>query len=103
MSKNIDNKLLQERIDLYLEEHWDEIIADIDKRISAMFSKIVRELFNGGYRGESTVEKLLKEKITSLASEVIESTKIDKEEIERLVKKKIETQVKKMKVNFNIF
>lgn len=101
MKKTIDDALLQERIDAYLEKHWDEIIMDIDKRISNMFSKIVRDLFNGGYR-ESTVEKLLKEKISNVAEEVINSTEIDKAEIERLVKKKIENQVKKLQVDIDL-
>lgn len=101
----INDELLQERIDLYLEKHWDEVIADIDNRIAKMFSKIIRELFTTtGWRNEdSTVEKLLKEKITDVTTEVIESTEIDKEEIKRLVKKKIETQVKKTKVDINIY
>ena len=37
----INDELLQERIDLYLEKHWDEVIADIDNRIAKMFSKIM--------------------------------------------------------------
>lgn len=105
MSKfEINDELLNQRIELYLEKHQDEIVADIDTRIDRMIKKVIRELFKTPYYGDkmSTAEKLLTEKIDGIASKVIKELEIDKEEITGILHRQITRRVKNIDIDIKL-
>lgn len=99
--KEINGKLLQERIDLYLEKNWDAILLDVDIRVEKMIKTVIKNLFKTNYHGKSIAEKLLVEKVDEVTKEVIDNLDIDKSEIERIVMKKVDQKVKSLKVEIN--
>lgn len=95
----INGKLIEERYQLYMEKHWDEVIADVDNRVEKMVKKTIKETFDRGYRDKSLAEKLIHDKVDEVASKVIENMEVDKREIERIIKTKMERKAKAINID----
>lgn len=97
----ITEELISQRIDKYVEENKDGILADIDKRVEKAISAVIKEYFNGVRWRGTDVAKYIEGKVSDLAMESAASIDIDMEEISRLVNKKVKAKVKNISVNFD--
>lgn len=103
MSKfEITDELMNERIELYMNKHQDEIIADIDMRVDKMVKKVVREMFTGRQYKKSTMETLLIDKIETVTKTVIDELEIDKQNITDILNRQIARRVKNIDIDITL-
>lgn len=99
----INDELLQERVERYMDVHKEEIIADIDNRIDKAVKKNIRELFNNNNWGKQSIaEQILSAKVEGVTKEIIDNLEFDKLEIERVLQNQITRRVKALKLDINI-
>lgn len=100
MDKKITNELIEERTNLYIEENWDDIIADIDKRVEREVKTVIKDMFssNSWERKDNAIKKYIKGKIETIVQEQVDKTEIDTDEIARLVQKRAMQQAKKARL-----
>lgn len=98
--EEINGNLIQERVDLYLKNNWDSVIADIDVRVEKMMKSIIRETFSDSFNSRSIAKKLIQDKVDDITKNVLTNIEYDKQELQRLVLKKVEREVKKVRVKF---
>lgn len=99
MTEIISKDMVQERIDNYIKENTDEIIALIDKKIEVKVKEAIREVFSYQSRWEKTpASKVIDNRIAAEITIQAESVEIDKDWIQQQVEKKVKTTVKNLRV-----
>lgn len=99
----INDELLQERVERYMDIHKEEIIADIDNRIDKSIKKSIRDMFNNSNWGKQSIaEQILSAKVEGVTKEIIDNLEFDKLEIERVLQNQITRRVKALKLDINI-
>lgn len=98
----VSDKLVDERIALYLQEHQDEIVEMIDKKIAINVKSAVNDAFRSGWRTESNAEKRVKQEVDQIIDMRISEIKIDEESIKEAVDKKVKNYLRRASVNVEV-
>ena len=98
----INENLIKERIDLYMDKHAEEIIFDIDKRVEKAVAAKIKDIFADNYRTKSEISVYIEDKVQSEIKLAIDSNTIDTEKIAELMQKKIEREAKKIQIDLTM-
>lgn len=96
----ITEELIISRTDKYINEHMDEVLEEIDKRIAKAVRSSIIDYFRSTSWKSSEIEDYITGRVSEIAKSEIDKLEIDSEEIARLAQKKIEQKIRKINVNF---
>lgn len=97
----ITEELIISRTDKYINEHMDEVLEEIDKRIAKAVKNSIITYFRSSTSWKSSeIEDYITGRVSEIAKSEIDKLEIDSEEIARLAQKKIEQKIRKINVNF---
>lgn len=91
----IPESLVQSRIDAYLKEHHDEVVAMIDKKIATAVRSEITDQFRTGMYSNGSALAPVKKRVDDLIAVEVGKINIDGDLIREQVEKKVMSAVKK--------